>query len=455
MDTTKEINRMPPQDVEAEKAVLGAMLKSPEAVSDVMSILKPEDFYLKEHQTIYETMMNMHRKSIGIDTQTTQSALKEGKLLDIVGGTSYLFKLYNDAIVTSNAKYYADTVLGRARMRQLIDEANRINSRAHDGEAEPDEILDYAEQRIFEIAHRGQKRDYVGIEEVFVENIKNFQELEKNGGKLPGITTGFRDIDKTLGGLHKTDLIVLAARPGMGKTAFALNVAENAALNGASVMIFSLEMSKEQLGQRMLSMASNVEMEHMKFGTLSYEEWDAIDAAHSKFENTNLTIDDTSDISILEMKNKCRRLKAEKGLDLLIIDYLQLMSLGYKTDNRVGEISAITRSIKILAKELDVAVILLSQLSRNAEKRENARPQLADLRDSGSIEQDADIVIFLKRDKYYEDENAEADVTSEVDDTCDVIIAKHRSGETGTKQLVWIGKYTKFANLARTDNMNY
>ena len=251
-----------------------------------------------------------------------------------------------------------------------------------------------------------------------------------------------------LGGLKKTDLVVLAARPGMGKTAFALNVAENAAMAGHSVLVFSMEMSKEQLGQRMLAMSARVDMEHIKNGTIEDDEWFSIDTAQEKFESVNLNIDDTAQISILEMKNKCRRLKEKSGLDLVIIDYLQLMSLGYGGDNRTNEISAITRSIKILAKELDVCVILLSQLSRASEQRKDHRPMLSDLRESGSIEQDADIVVFLKRDDYYQNEDEEADTSS--GNTCEVIIAKHRSGPTGTVNLAWIARYTKFGNLEYT-----
>lgn len=449
-ERNREYDPVPPHDIEAEKAVLGSMMKSEDAVSDVIDKLKAEDFYLKEHQEIYAAFVDMYRRSIGIDMTTTYSQLEKRKVIDLVGGMTYLGRLITEAIVPSNAKYYADTVMARSHMRQLIKEADMIKSKAYDGEGAPEEILDFAEQRIFEIAHRNQKKNYVDINDVLVENIKEIQELEKNKGQLPGITTGFRDMDRMLGGLHKTDLVILAARPGMGKTAMALNIAENAAAAGHSVLIFSMEMSKEQLGQRMLAMSASVDMENIKKGTLSQDDWESISDAQDDFEDLKISIDDASEISILEMKNKCRRLKADKGLDLVIIDYLQLMSLGYKVDQREKEISAITRNIKILAKELDCAVVLLSQLSRASESRKDHKPQLSDLRDSGAIEQDADIVIFLKREDYYEDED-EAAETSGDGNVCDVNIAKHRSGPTGTVKLAWVARYTKFGNLESYD----
>ncbi len=442
------MSAMPPVDIEAEKAVLGAMMKSDDAVSDVIDVLRADDFYEKAHQEIFKVMVELYRKSVGIDIMTTYSALNEMKLTELVGGMTYLSKLVNDVIVASNAKFYAESVLAKSRMRALIKEADAIRGKATEPGETAEDVLDFAEQRIFEIAHRSQKRAYQDINDVFVENFKRMQELERNKGAIPGITTGFREVDKILGGLHKTDLIVLAARPGMGKTSFALNIAQHAAEAGHSVMIFSMEMPAEQLGTRILSMAASVEMEHIKNGTLSQDEWFALSEAQDSFEDLKLTVDDTSALSILEMKNKCRRLKAEKGLDLLIIDYLQLMSMGGKVENRVQEIAALTRNIKIMAKELDCAIVLLSQLSRNAEQRSDHRPQLSDLRDSGAIEQDADVVIFLKRDDYYEKEDGPAEINPNVGRTCDVHIAKHRNGSTGVCTLAWVGKYTKFGNLA-------
>lgn len=439
-----------PTDIDSEKAVLGSMLKNQDAVADVIDILKPQDFYLKEHQEIFKVMYDMFSKNIAIDLRTTFSELKSQKLADLVGGLTYLNRLSDEAIVSSNAKYYAAAVLDKSKMRQLIHEADKIRDAAYSNDMPPEDILDNAEQRIMEIAHNTQKQNYTDINEVFVENIKKIQELEKNKGKLPGIETGFRDVDKILGGLQKSDLIILAARPGAGKTAFALNIAEHAAKTGSKVMIFSLEMPNIQLGQRILSMSANVPMEAMRNGSVSPDEWNSISDAQDEFEKTSLVIDDSSVITPTEMKNKCRRYKAEKGgLDLVIIDYLQLMSLGgYKIEQREKEIGAITRAVKIMAKELDCAVILLSQLNRGPETRSGHKPQLSDLRDSGSIEQDADIVIFLKRDDYYEDDDSPASTDSNTGLTCQAIIAKHRNGATGTINLAWVPKYTKFGNLA-------
>lgn len=450
MDEEREIqtNLQPPQDLEAEKAVLGSMMQSQDAVSDVIDRLKPGDFYVKEHQELFKTFLEMYRKSISIDLTTTYSELSRRQTAELVGGMSYLGRLSSDAIVPANARFYADSVIAKSQMRRLIAGADGIKSKAYDGKGSTDEILDYAEQTIFEIAQGTQKKNYVDINDVLIENIKTIQELAENKGELPGITTGFIDLDKMLGGLHKTDLVILAARPGMGKTSFALNVAENAARAGHSVLIFSMEMSAEQLGERMLSMASHVDMEHIKKGDLTPDEWENISVAQDGFESLKISIDDMTDMSMLEMKNKCRRLKAEKGLDLIVIDYLQLMSFGYGVDQRQNEISAITRSIKILAKELDCCVILLSQLSRKTEGRADHKPQLSDLRDSGSIEQDADIVIFLRREDYYANDDDPAGAMVEGgNSTCEVHIAKHRSGPTGTVNLAWIPRYTKFGNL--------
>ena len=446
-----------PQDLDAEKAVLGSMLKSQDAVADVIEILRPEDFYLKEHQEIYKVMLEMFSKSIAIDLMTTFSELKSHKIADLVGGLTYLSKLMDEAVVYSNAKYYASTVVDKSKMRQLIKEADEIKDSAFSEELAPEDILDAAEQKIMEIAHKSQRTNYVDINEVLVENIKEIQELEKNKGRLPGIETGFKKVDAILGGLQKTDLIILAARPGVGKTAFALNIAAHAAQVGNKVMIFSLEMSDTQLGQRMLSTTASVSMENIRNGNISQADWDAISDAQDSFERVNLVIDDTSSITPVEMKNKCRRFKAEKGgLDLVIVDYLQLMSMGnYRTEQREKEIGAMTRAIKIMAKELDCAVVLLSQLSRGPEQRADHKPQLSDLRDSGSIEQDADIVIFLRRDDYYQDDDSPANIDSTTGLTCQVNIAKHRNGATGIVNLAWIPKYTKFANLANDFDMEF
>ena len=453
MDEERNANVLtPPQDIEAEMAVLGAMLKSRDARADVTGILRPDDFYLNEHREIYKTMLEMDQKGTGIDITTVYSTLRQKKTAELVGGITYLSKLMDDAIVVSNAKYYADIVIDKSRMRQLIEEAERIRESAYSQELPPEDILDNAEQRILEIAQKSQKKNYTDISDVIFENIRQIQELEKQGGEIKGIETGFRDVDRILGGFQKTDLIILAARPGVGKTAWALNVAEHAATTGHKVMVFSLEMSDTQLGQRLLSMTSSVPLENIRRGEITADEWESLSAAQDSFYGTDMVIDESSVITPSEMKNKCRRFKQEKGgLDLVIIDYLQLMSMGgYRIEQREKEIAAITRSIKIMAKELDCAVVLLSQLSRGPEQRGGDHmPKLSDLRDSGAIEQDADVVIFLKRDDYYSSEEERANIDDSTGLTCAVNIAKHRNGPVGIANLTWIPRYVKFGNMAR------
>ena len=452
MDEERKDVLLPPVDIEAEKAVLGSMLKNQDARADVSAILKAEDFYLKEHQEIFRTMFDMDQKGTGVDITTVYSALKQRKTADMVGGITYLSRLMDEAIVPSNARYYAETVSDKSKMRQLINEAEAIRDAAYTSELPPQDILDSAEQRILEIAHKSQRNNYVDVNNVLYENIRQLQEREKNGGDDRGIPTGFRDVDKILGGFQKTDLIILAARPGVGKTAWALNAAEYAASVGKKVMIFSLEMATGQLGERLLSMTSSVPLENIHKGSLTMEEWEDISAAQDSFYGLDMVIDESSVITPLEMKNKCRRFKQEKGdLDLVVIDYLQLMSMGgYRIEQREKEIAAITRSIKIMAKELDCAVVLLSQLSRGPEQRGGDHmPKLSDLRDSGAIEQDADVVIFLKRDDYYSSEEERANIDDSTGLTCALNIAKHRNGPVGIANLTWIPRYVKFGNMAR------
>lgn len=452
MDEERKDVLLPPVDIEAEKAVLGSMLKNQDARAEVSAILSAGDFYLKEHQEIYRTMAEMAQKGTGIDITTVYSALKQRKTADMVGGITYLSRLMDEAIVPSNARYYAAIVADKSRMRQLIAEAEAIRDAAYSSELPPEEILDNAEQRILEIAHKSQRSNYVDINEILFENIRMLQEMERTGGANRGTPTGFRDVDRILGGLQKTDLIILAARPGVGKTAFALNIAEHAASLGKKVMVFSLEMANTQLGERLLSMTANVPLENIHKGKLTMEEWEDISAAQDGFYGSDMVVDENSVVTPMEIKNKCRRFKQEKGdLDLVIIDYLQLMSMGgYRIEQREKEIAGITRAIKIMAKELDCAVMLLSQLSRGPEQRGGDHmPRLSDLRDSGAIEQDADVVIFLKRDDVYSSEEERANIDENTALTCAVNIAKHRNGPVGIVYLTWIPRYVKFGNIAR------
>lgn len=437
------IERIPPHNDEAEKSVLGAAMLSKEALIDVVEVVKPEDFYNKVHQEIFGVILELYRNNVAVDMLTVCEELKKRGSLEMVGGRAYVATLSTDVPSTSNAGEYGKIVAEKASMRQLIRTAEDIGEQCFKSGLDADEILDLAEKNIFEIAQKKQRNDYVPIKDVLIENLNMIDIASQNQGKVTGIPTGFKDLDSKLSGLQRSDLIIVAARPSMGKTALALNIAQQAAVKGnASVMIFSLEMSKEQLGQRLLSMESKVEMEKLKNGDLQRKDWERINMALDTLSKTSVYIDDTPGISVLEMKNKCRRLKADRGLDLIVIDYLQLMEFSGKSDNRQQEISALSRFLKLLAREMDCPVIVLSQLSRAPELRGDHRPILSDLRESGSIEQDADIVLFLYRDDYYNPDSEESR------GICEVNVAKHRNGSIGKVELTWVSRYTKFSDKA-------
>lgn len=436
------IEKIPPHNAEAERSVLGAALLSKDALADVIDVVRTDDFYDRAHREIFDAMLELFRNSKSVDMVTVCEELKKNKALDLVGGRSYVASLSAEVPSVVNAAEYAKIVAEKASMRKLIQTAEEIREKGYDESMEAAEILDYAEKNIFEIAQSRQNNDYAPIKEVLLENVAMIDKAINSQGQVTGLTTGFKRLDEVTSGLQKSDLVIIAARPAMGKTAFVLNIAQNAAIKGgASVLIFSLEMAKAQLGQRLLSMESRVEMQKLKTGAIERNDWDRINMALDSLSKTNIHIDDNSGISILEMKNKCRRLKAEKGLDLIIIDYLQLMQSDGKSDSRQQEISTLSRQLKLLAREMDCPVLVLSQLSRAPEQRQDHRPILSDLRESGSIEQDADIVIFLYRDDYYRED-------SEKPGVCEVNIAKHRSGPTEVIDLTWVARYTKFSDQA-------
>lgn len=435
--------RVPPHSAEAEKSVLGAAMLSKDALFDVMEVVKPADFYDENHKEIFQAMIDLNRKNAPVDALTVAEELKKRNSLEMVGGRAYIASLSSMTPTTSNAMEYGRIVAEKASVRRLIETADDIVTKGYDGTMDANQMLDYAESGIFEISQARQKGQYSHIRDVLVENLAIIDRAEQMDGGLTGITTGFSKLDEITSGMQKSDLIILAARPAMGKTAFALSLARNAAVKGkASVMIFSLEMAKEQLTQRLLSMESKVDLQTLKTGRLERRDWDDLNVALDILSNSNIHIDDTAGISIMEMKSKCRRLKAEAGLDLVIIDYLQLMNPEGKADSRTQEISVISRNLKLLARELDCPVLVLSQLSRAPEQRTDHRPMLSDLRESGSIEQDADIVIFLYRDEYYNKEDTEKP------GECEVIVAKHRSGPTGSVDVAWIERYTQFKDKA-------
>ncbi|MDR1573178.1 MAG: replicative DNA helicase [Clostridiales Family XIII bacterium] len=439
--------RIPPHSDDAEKSVLGALMLDKDALYSVMEILKAEDFYSDAHKEIYRAAEELHRKSGPVDTLTVSDELKRRKSLDMTGGRGYIAALSTMVPATANAAQYARIVAEKAVLRRLIGASSEIMEDGYRDSRDVREVLDDAERRIFAIAQTSQHKDYIRIGDVLLDNYKHIREIANLKG-LTGLTTGFADLNKKTSGLQKSDMIVVAARPGMGKTAFALNIAHKASqLAGARVLIFSLEMSKEQLVYRFLSLESHVEITRLRDGKLNDDEWERIEEAMDVLQRTSIFIDDTPGIPVLEIKNKARRLKAEHGLDLIIVDYLQLMSEGGRVENRNQEISVISRMLKQLAREMECPVIVLSQLSREVEKRKDKMPVMSDLRDSGAIEQDADLILFLHREDYYGDGADAPDATQS--NVCKAIIAKHRNGETGVIELSWIGRYTKFADRAR------
>ncbi|MDU5021007.1 MAG: replicative DNA helicase, partial [Clostridiales bacterium] len=427
----------------SEQSILGSILLDKEAIITVTETIQPEDFYKEAHKIIYECMMKLNNKNEPIDLITLTEELKKQGHLEDIGGISYITSLSTIVPTTSNVKYYADIVKEKSVLRKLIKVSNDILNSGYDSSIKVEDLLEKAEKKIFDISQEKSSEDFQSINSVLMDTYDMIEKLYTNKEDITGITTGFDDLNKKTNGLQRTDLILVAARPAMGKTAFSLNLVQNAALKGnASVAVFSLEMSKEQLVQRMLSAQSHVELKKIKNGSLDENDWPRIIDAMSVLSNASIYIDDTPGIKISELRSKCRKLKIEKGLDLILIDYLQLMEGDGGNESRQQEISKISRSLKVIAKELNCPVVALSQLSRAPEQRSDHRPMLADLRESGAIEQDADIVMFLYRDEYYHPDSDRKNIG-------EIIIAKNRHGETGSVELVWLGEIQKFANKAR------
>ena len=432
--------RIPPHSVEAEQSVLGSILLDKEAMISVSETLVPEDFYKEAHKVIYESMLKLYNSQSEIDLITLTDELRDQGYLDDIGGIAYITSLSTVVPTTSNIKYYVNIVKEKSISRKLISAANDIINLGYDGSAKVEYVLENAEKKIFDISQERATNDFQPINQVISEALSMLEKLYEEKNDVTGLTTGFRDLNKKINGLQRSDLLLIAARPAMGKTAFALNLVQNAALKGdASVAVFSLEMSKEQLVQRMIASQSTVELKKIKTGTLADNDWPRITDGMAILSGAKIHIDDTPGIKISELRSKCRKLKIEKGLDLVLIDYLQLMEGEGQNESRQQEIAKISRSLKILAKELDCPVVALSQLSRAPEQRADHRPMLSDLRESGSIEQDADIVMFLYRDEYYNPDTEKKNIG-------EVIVAKNRHGETGTVELVWFGGIQKFAD---------
>ena len=437
-----QTERIPPHSDEAEKSVLGAALIDAQTFYNVTEILNPGDFYSKSHQEIYQTMLDLYMRSEPIDAVTVSESLKRKNSLEAVGGRAYIAFLTTVVPTTANATQYARIVAEKAMLRRLIAAAGDIVEKSYEEKLESNKVLDYAEASIFDIAKTKQTSEYSDIKDVLSVNLENIKAARENGGALPGLPTRFKDLDKTLNGLHKSDLIIVAARPSMGKTAFALNIAQNAAMKeGKRVVIFSLEMSKEALGNRLIAMDARVDSKRLETGDLSDEDLNDVLESIQRMSEADIIIDATPGIGVMEMRNKCRRINAQRKIDLIVVDYLQIMSADIQSESRQQEVSTISRYLKQLAREMECPVVVLSQLSRASEKRQGShRPMLSDLRDSGAIEQDADVVLFLHREDYYRTADEEPD------NICEVIIAKQRNGETGTVRLTWIPRFTKFVD---------
>ena len=442
MAQEKEIlGRVPPQNIEAEQSVIGAMLLDKEAIPVVTEFLRGKHFYRQDHKEIFEVVMELFNEAKPIDIITVSERLAKKDILDSVGGMEYISYLSNMVPSSENAKYYAKIVEEKYIRRELIKVSSGILNLGYESSDEIGALLERAEKGIFGVSQSITTMGLVPIKDVLIDAFDRLEELYNNKGDISGIPTGFVDLDYKLSGLQNSDLILIAARPAMGKTSFALNIAQNIAIKrNVPVAIFSLEMSKEQLVNRMLCSEAMVDAQKMKTGKLEDGDWEKMASVLGTLSDAPIYIDDTPGTSILEIGAKCRRLKLEKNLGVVVIDYLQLMQGRGKSESRQQEISEISRSLKILAKELNVPVITLSQLSRAAEQRQDHRPMLSDLRESGAIEQDADIVMFLYREDYYNEATERKNIS-------EVIIAKHRNGSTGTIELAWLSKYTKFGNL--------
>ncbi len=438
------IKRVLPHSVEAEQSVIGSMLMDREAVIAASEIITAEDFYHNQYGIMFEVMVELFNEGKPVDLITLQDRLKEKDVPPEVSSVEFIRDIISSDYVSANIKSYANIVREKAILRRLIKVNEEIANTCYVGKEPLEQILETTEKAVFDLLQNKNSSEFVPIRQVALNVLEKIEIASKNPGSVTGIPTGFIDLDYRTSGLQPSDFVLIAARPSMGKTAFVLNVVDHVAVRkGLPCLFFSLEMSKEQLVHRMLSMESNVDSQKLRSGSLTDMDWDAIVEGIGVIGNSNLVIDDTPGISVTELRSKCRRMKLEQGLGIIIIDYLQLMSgSGKNRDNRQQEISDISRSLKALAREMNAPVVALSQLSRACETRTDHRPMLSDLRESGAIEQDADIVMFLYRDDYYNKDTDNPNIA-------EVIIAKQRNGPIGTVNLLWQPEYTKFVNLAK------
>ena len=440
-----EVDKVPPSSEEAEKSTLGSMLLDREAIPTAVESLEPEDFYWSKHAIIYNAICQLFDQGDPVDLVTLSEKLREEDKLEEVGGASYITSVVNSVPTAANIKHYAEIVEEKSILRNLIKTSNQISKLGYKDEGEVDDLLDQAESLIFEVSEKRSVKEFSGIKDVLMDTFDDLEELHENQEDVTGVPTGFRDLDKMTSGFQESDLIIIAARPSMGKTALALNIGQYAAVEeDTSVAIFSLEMSKSQLVQRMLCSEAQVNSHRLRTGQLRDTDWRRLSQAAGRLGESNIFIDDTPGITVMEMRAKARRIKAEHGLDLILIDYLQLMQGSGGSESRQQEVSKISRSLKGLGRELNVPVVSLSQLSRAVEQRNDKRPQLSDLRASGSIEQDADVVAFIYRDEYYNPDTEKKGIT-------EIIVGKQRNGPVGTVELAFQKEYTKFVDLSKRE----
>ncbi len=440
-----ELERLPPHSIEAEEAVLGSLLIDPDAIFEVASFLRPEAFYRVHNRWIYDAIVSLNERREPIDFITLSEELRRREQLEDVGGEAYLVGLLNVVPTAVNTRTYARAVEAASTRRKLISAAGTIADLAFDEAEEIEHVIDRAEQTLFGVSEERTTRDLVPVKQIARNYLERVEELHLRGDDVIGVPTGFADLDRLLGGLNRSDLIIIAARPGMGKTSLQNAIALTAARRyDKRIALFNLEMSGEQLVQRMISAETRIDSQRLRRGDLGDSEWPIFMQAIGNLSETRIFIDDTPSITPMQLRTKSRRLYAEHGIDLIMIDYLQLMQSEFRSSNRVQEISDISRGLKALARELDVPVVAAAQLSRAVEQRQDKRPLLSDLRDSGSIEQDADVVMFIYRDEYYND-NTERPNIAEVN------VAKHRNGPTGSVDLFWHGKLATFRNLQRQE----
>ena len=429
-----------PHSIEAEQSIIGAMIIDKNAIVKVAEKLKEEDFYRDGHKIIYRAIFEMFKNDMAVDLVTLLEYLKSTDMLEKSGGVAYITEVSSSVLTTANLSSYIEIVEQKSILRKLIKASTKIIEDSYNKQTEVQDVLDSAEKKIFDISENRTNNDFEPLKDVLERGFLEIERLYNNKGEITGIGSGITDLDAKTSGFQKGDMVLIAARPSMGKTTFALNIAEHAALReGKSVVIFSLEMSKEQLAYKLLCSEANVDMLKLRTGALEDKDWENIARATGPLSKAKIYIDDTAGVTVMEMRSKCRRIKMEYGIDLILIDYLQLMS-GSNSESRQQEVSEISRSIKALAKEMECPVIALSQLSRAPEQRADHRPMLSDLRESGSIEQDADIVMFLYRDEYYNKETEDKNIA-------ECILAKQRNGPVGTVKMAFIGALSKFGNL--------